>query len=68
MEVGPGPVEEPPRKRLRHEDHEVRDSFRFGETHSTSALERPRGTVAAREKRGFGQGSRRFVRLYPRAG
>ena len=24
LEVGPAPGEEPPRKRLRHEDHEVR--------------------------------------------
>jgi hypothetical protein len=27
VEVGPGPGEEPPRKRLRHEEHEVRDSW-----------------------------------------
>jgi hypothetical protein len=26
VEVGAGPGEDPPRKRLRHEDHEVRDS------------------------------------------
>ena len=26
VEVGPGPGEDPPRKRLRHEDHEVHDS------------------------------------------
>ena len=27
LEVGPAPGEEPPRKRLRHEDHEVRCCF-----------------------------------------
>lgn len=46
VEVGPGPGEDPPRKRLRHEDHEVLDSslpvwwlWRNYSTHT------PQGTV-----------------------